>query len=142
MNRAVTTWVSFNVVAVAGFVVQAAALEILLQVGGCDYLGASALAVEIAVLHNFAWHTRWTWRGRETGPAAGWIPLLLRYHVTQGLFSLVGTVFFMRLLVGGAGSAAGSGQPVQYGTVRFAFGSEVFRFGSLCLQTTFGAPRR
>ena len=30
----------------------------------CQYLWATGLAVEAAVLHNFMWHRRFTWRDR------------------------------------------------------------------------------
>ncbi len=39
-----------------------AALTLLL---GPHYLVATALAVEMAVLHNFFWHRRWTWADRR-----------------------------------------------------------------------------
>jgi len=88
----------FNGVGVAGFVVQLAALAALLA-AGLHYLAATAIAVEAAVLHNFLWHERWTWRDR---PAAGTARLdrLWRFHLLNGLVSLVGNLLLMRLLVG------------------------------------------
>ena len=50
-----------------GFALQLGVLALLLRLG-LHYLAATALAVELAVLHNFAWHERWTWRDR---PPAG-----------------------------------------------------------------------
>jgi putative flippase GtrA len=51
------------------------------------------------VLHNFLWHERWTWRDR---PAAGIARLdrLWRFHVCNGLVSLIGNLILMRTLVG------------------------------------------
>ena len=88
----------FNGVGVAGFVVQLAALTALLA-AGVHYLAATAIAVEAAVLHNFLWHERWTWRDR---PAAGpeRLDRLWRFHILNGLVSLVGNLLIMRLLVG------------------------------------------
>jgi putative flippase GtrA len=88
----------FNLVGVAGFVLQLAALGLLLH-AGMHYLVATALAVEAAVLHNFLWHERWTWRDR---PASGRERLgrLGRFHLLNGLVSLVGNLAIMRLLVG------------------------------------------
>jgi len=93
--------VKFNSIGVAGFVVQITTLGVLLQLG-VGYLAATALAVEAAVLHNFFWHERWTWRDR---PAAGPTRLarLGRFHALNGLVSLVGNVLLMRLFVGTLG---------------------------------------
>jgi dolichol-phosphate mannosyltransferase len=88
----------FNAVGIAGFVVQIAVLATLLRMG-VHYLAATTLAVELAVLHNFACHERWTWRDR---PANGGMRLrrLGRFHAANGLVSLAGNLVLMRLLVG------------------------------------------
>jgi putative flippase GtrA len=88
----------FNLVGVVGFVLQLAVLAILLRTG-MHYLAATALAVEAAILHNFAWHERWTWGDR---PAARRERLgrLGRFHLLNGAVSLVGNLAIMRLLVG------------------------------------------
>lgn len=94
----------FNGVGVAGFALQLGLLAALLF-AGVHYLVATALAVEAAVLHNFAWHERWTWRDR---PATGRSRLarLWRFHALNGLVSLVGNVALMRVLVGAFGMPA------------------------------------
>jgi putative flippase GtrA len=97
MRAEVRSWLKFSVVSAAGVGVQAAALDLLLRLTPLHYLPASVLAVEAAVLHNFAWHKIWTWADRRGST----LSMLLRFHVTNGAFSLVGTVFVMRLLVGG-----------------------------------------
>jgi putative flippase GtrA len=61
---------AFVIVGALGFVVQIAALAALLA-AGCPYLIATAAAVEVAVLHNFAWHERWTWADRTSLMLAG-----------------------------------------------------------------------
>ena len=59
---------AFALVGCAGFVVQLSALEALTVGLGVPHLLATAGAVEVAILHNFAWHERWTWADR-TGRA-------------------------------------------------------------------------
>jgi len=88
----------FNAVGVIGFAVQLAALMLLVD-AGVQYLAATAIAVEAAILHNFVWHDRWTWRDR---PATGLTRLarLLRFHALNGGVSLAGNLALMRLLVG------------------------------------------
>ena len=61
------------------------------------YLCASAAAVELALLHNFVWHLHYTWRDRRGSSAV--MPQLLRFHLSNGLVSLVGNLALMRLLV-------------------------------------------
>ena len=78
---------AFIVVGFMGFVVQAVAL-VALQRAGVPLVAATALAVEAAVLSNFASHVRWTWRDRVGGEANGWVVRLLRFHSSAALISL------------------------------------------------------
>jgi len=57
-------WCKFNLVGGVGIAVQFAALFILKSVLDFNYLVATALAVEAAVLHNFVWHEHFTWDDR------------------------------------------------------------------------------
>ena len=88
----------FNGVGVLGFALQLGVLALLLR-AGVHYLAATALAVELAVLHNFAWHERWTWRDRPA-ESGGRTARLWRFHAANGLISLAGNLLLMRLLVG------------------------------------------
>jgi len=95
-------FLKFNSVGVAGFAVQMTVLAALLH-SGVHYLGATALAVEAAVLHNFVWHERWTWRDRQAAAGRGRFARLWRFHALNGLVSLSGNVLLMRLFVGTLG---------------------------------------
>ena len=97
-------FVKFNSVGVAGFLLQIGVLAALLHFG-VHYLAATALAVETAVLHNFVWHERWTWRDRPAS-GQGRLGRLFRFHALNGLVSLAGNVLLMRLLVGTFGLPA------------------------------------
>lgn len=91
----------FNGVGIIGFFVQLGVLSLLIRLS-LHYVVATALAVETAVLHNFLWHERWTWRDR---PAAGTARLdrLWRFHALNGLVSLTGNLILMRIFVGACG---------------------------------------
>lgn len=93
-------WLRFNAVGLAGIGVQLSALAALTQFGGLPVLAATAIAVEAAVLHNFYWHERWTWNTRG---APGVWRRLLRFHLANGLVSLVSNLLWMRILTGAAG---------------------------------------
>jgi putative flippase GtrA len=88
----------FNGVGLLGFAVQLAVLGALIHLR-LHYLAATAVAVEVAVLHNFAWHERWTWRDRAAVPGSG-ARRLWRFHASNGVISLAGNLVLMRLLVG------------------------------------------
>jgi putative flippase GtrA len=95
----------FNFVGGIGIGVQFAALFILKSVLHLNYLLATALAVETAVLHNFVWHERFTWAERvmreRTRP---WcrrsLARLVRFHLGNGAVSILGNLALMKLLVG------------------------------------------
>ena len=95
-------WVKFSAVGVAGVGIQLAALMLFKSGVGLHYLVATALAVEVAVLHNFAWHEHWTWRDRtRTNPERRLVlGRLVRFHVSNGLVSILSNLLLMRLFVG------------------------------------------
>ena len=101
MSRALSLrWLKFNLVGAIGFLVQLAALAFF--VGGLrmNYLVATALAVEIAVLHNFVWHELYTWRDRTRQAPGGTLRRLVGFNLTTGTLSIVGNLLIMRVLVG------------------------------------------
>ncbi len=94
MNRPVpqgtaARWIAFAAVGMLGFAVQMGAFVALTRLAAWPYPIATALAVEMAVLHNFVWHQRWTWADR---PTAGAARRLLQFNVTNGLTSIFGNV--------------------------------------------------
>ncbi|MGA7632177.1 MAG: GtrA family protein [Terriglobales bacterium] len=93
-------WIKFNAVGAIGIVVQLAALAILRSWLKLNYLLATAIAVEIAVLHNFVWHERFTWADRPPSRLAHSLIRLAKFNATNGAVSIVGNLLLMRLLVG------------------------------------------
>jgi putative flippase GtrA len=57
-------WLKFNFVGALGIGVQFAVLFLLKSLLHFDYLVATAIAVEAAVMHNFVWHEQFTWVDR------------------------------------------------------------------------------
>jgi putative flippase GtrA len=67
-----------------------------------NYLAATAIAVETAVVHNFVWHERFTWAHR-TRLDRGWrhsLLRLLRFNLSNGAVSILGNLALMKLMVG------------------------------------------
>ncbi len=95
-------WLKFNLVGAIGIGVQLATLWMLVHVRGrFNYLLATGLAVEIAVLHNFVWHHRFTWADRVNGHWRDMARRLLHFNLSNGAVSVIGNVVLMRLLAGG-----------------------------------------
>ena len=89
-------WWRFNLVGVGGFALQLGILWVLARICGIHYLIATALAVEVAVLHNFAWHEAWTWHNLET---EGRWRRLLRFNLANGFVSIASNVLLTLLLM-------------------------------------------
>jgi putative flippase GtrA len=90
-------WLKFNAVGAGGIAVQLATLAFLKSALRLDYLAATALAVEAAVVHNYLWHERFTWADRAS--RSSW-ERFAKFNLTTGLFSIAGNVLVMRVLVG------------------------------------------
>lgn len=90
-------WIRFNVVGAAGMALQLAALALFNRIMHGHYLLASAAAVELTLLHNFSWHLRYTWRDRS--PSSRVLPRLIRFHLSNGLVSMLGNLVLMRIFV-------------------------------------------
>ena len=94
----------FNLVGVAGAGVQLLAFWLLLHATQLRAAEAAAVAVEIAVLHNFIWHERFTWRDRANyRQTAG---RFWRFHAANGLISVFGNMGVTYFLVEWLGTPA------------------------------------
>jgi dolichol-phosphate mannosyltransferase len=101
-------WLKFNLVGVLGFGLQTAVLFVLTHVTPqVSYLAATVVAVELAVVNNFVWHQRWTWKDRPTTTKKDALRRLLKFNLTSGLFSIAGNLVFMSILVGNVGLPIG-----------------------------------
>jgi len=98
----VRRWVKFNVVGGLGIGVQLVALAAFRSWLKLDYLLATGLAVEIAVIHNFLWHERFTWADRPAGRLWRSLVRFAKFNASNGAISMAGNLVLMRLLVGTA----------------------------------------
>ncbi len=92
-------WLKFNFVGGVGIGVQLATLAFFRSVLHFNYLVATALAVETAVIHNFLWHERFTWRDRRAVHAWQSAKRLVKFNATNGAVSLAGNLLIMCALV-------------------------------------------
>ena len=102
---AIVRWCKFNLVGGIGIGVQFVSLFLLKSVLRFDYLFATAIAVEAAVVHNFVWHEQFTWADRTKLDVAEprWrrsLPRLVRFNLTNGAVSILGNLALMKVMVG------------------------------------------
>jgi putative flippase GtrA len=97
VKRLALRWLKFNLVGGLGIAVQLGCLALLRL--WMHYLVATALAVEAAVLHNFVWHERFTWKDRPGGGRERLLRLV-RFHLGNGAVSILGNVGLMWLFMG------------------------------------------
>jgi dolichol-phosphate mannosyltransferase len=94
-------WIKFNVVGMLGFGLQSGALFALTHSAyPVNYLAATAIAVEVAVLNNFVWHQRWTWSDRPSATKKETLCRLAKFNITTGTVSITGNLILMSVLVG------------------------------------------
>jgi putative flippase GtrA len=96
-------WLRFNAVGLAGVVVQLGCLALLVHGAGMHFFPATLLAVEAAVVHNFLWHQRWTWRDRPLPGGRGLAGRFWRFQALNGAISLGVNSGAMLALAGAAG---------------------------------------
>ncbi|MBI4877348.1 MAG: GtrA family protein [Acidobacteria bacterium] len=82
-------WLRFLATGAAGIGVQTCSLVFLREALGMSVMPVSAAAVEIAVLHNFFWHLRWTWAvPRECLTPKSVFERLWQFNLTNGMVSI------------------------------------------------------
>lgn len=90
-------WCKFNLVGAMGMAVQLGALSLLMRWTHRHYFAATAAAIELTLLHNFVWHLHYTWRDRRSAP--GWLAQLIRFHLSNGMVSMLGNLALTGVLV-------------------------------------------
>jgi putative flippase GtrA len=99
--RQTTRWLRFNLVGVAGFVLQMLTLAVVTRWLGVATSVAVPIAVLVAVSHNFLWHERVTWPGQQReGRLRRW----LSFNLSNGLISVVTNVVVTAVIVATTGT--------------------------------------
>lgn len=89
----------FSLVGFIGAVLQLTLVSLLTTYFGVLSAAATLVAVEITILHNFAWHERFTWGNRGLKSSRQLVLRLWRFHAGNGLVSLAGNTILMYCLV-------------------------------------------
>ena len=94
-------WGVFNLVGVAGFVLQIAAIAALTRAAGWTPFMATAVALEGTALVNFVSHSRWTWGDRPETSLGGWLRRYGRYQAAKTVSLAASLVMTTALSHGG-----------------------------------------
>jgi putative flippase GtrA len=89
----------FFVTGVAGFVCQIATLAVLVSFFSMNYVIATIIAIELAIVFNYVCHEHWTWRDRPARNGGERVARLLKFHAMTALTSITGGVLITALLV-------------------------------------------
>jgi putative flippase GtrA len=90
-------WCKFNLVGALGMAVQLISLALINRWTAGHYLFATAAAIELTLVHNFVWHLNYTWRDRRRRSA--FLAQFVRFHLSNGLVSMLGNLALMPILV-------------------------------------------
>jgi putative flippase GtrA len=88
---------AFLAVASGGFLLQTVTVALLTHVASVTPELATAIAVEIAVVHNFFWHERWTWGDRAAAHSR--LRRFGAYQLATGSTSLAGNLLVVAAAV-------------------------------------------
>lgn len=83
-------FVRFALAGAGGFAIQVGMLAVLTSLFDVNYMVATLIAVEAAILSNFAWHQQWTWKDRAGG--APMLRRLLRFNALTATTSIAGSI--------------------------------------------------
>jgi putative flippase GtrA len=125
----------FSAAGASGFAVQLATLGLLVNGLGVNYLWATVIAVEAAIIVNYVWHERYTWKDRPAATTRERWMRLGRFNALTSLTSMAGSVVVTTLLVETASMApivANAISVIVLGALNFA-GSERFVFRAAAL---------
>jgi dolichol-phosphate mannosyltransferase len=122
-------WCRFVATGAVGFVVQMASVALVTR-AGAHYLIAIAVGVEAAIVSNYLWHERWTWRDRPAAGVGTRLARLWRFNLLTGLTSILGCLAVTAALVERLGLsplAANAVAVVLLGLLNFV-GAEIWVF--------------
>jgi putative flippase GtrA len=95
VSRGSVRFVRFALAGTGGLLVQIATFAVLNSLLNVNYLVTTLVAVEAAILSNFVWHQRWTFRDRS----GSWLERLIQFNALTAVTSIVGSVFVTAVLV-------------------------------------------
>jgi len=132
----------FNIVGLLGIGVQLSVVALMSVAAGVDPATASVTGAGAALVHNFAWHVRWTWRDRHL---RGWrlAAAFVCFVGSNGLISLAGAALLVPMLMTTTGVPAVVANVLTIavcGGLNFVLAHATVGFFALTVRATSLAP--
>src|SRR5262245_51328647 len=107
---------AFIAVATGGFLIQTTVVALLTGQASAAPELATAIGVELALLHNFLWHERWTWSDRLAGSGSR-LQRFAGYQLATGSTSIIGNIVLVSAAVRAFGLDATAANVVAVGVM-------------------------
>jgi putative flippase GtrA len=92
-------WIRFNAIGVMGVGLQLLLLSFFRTFFHFGYLLSTAIAVQCALIHNFFWHQRWTWKSAVPSTRKESLRRFVKFNSSSGSISILGNLGFTSLIV-------------------------------------------
>jgi len=92
-------WIRFNAIGTMGVGVQLLFLFLLQTFFHLSYLLSTAIAVQCALIHNFFWHQKWTWKSAAGVTKKESFRRFVRFNSSSGPISILGNVGFTSMII-------------------------------------------
>src|SRR5436309_8998592 len=99
MITTIKKWMRFNAIGAMGVGVQLLLLSLLTTTFHFGYLLSTAIAVQCALIHNFFWHQRWTWKSAVPSSKKEWFRRFVKFNSSSGSISMLGNLGFTSVIV-------------------------------------------
>ncbi|HSE40659.1 MAG TPA: GtrA family protein [Acidobacteriota bacterium] len=84
----------FNAIGAMGVGVQLLSLVLITRLFHLNYLFATLIAVQFALVHNFFWHQRWTWKDSKAASRKESLKRFMKFNSSSGAISMLGNLGF------------------------------------------------
>jgi putative flippase GtrA len=99
MIQIVKKWLRYNAIGLMGLGIQLLLLFLLTSFFHWNYFLATLFAVQCALIHNFLWHQRWTWKDRTVQSKRESVWRFIRFNSSSGTLAIISNLGFTALLV-------------------------------------------
>jgi Predicted membrane protein len=99
MIKILRKWVRYNAIGLMGLGLQLILLFLLTRFVHLNYFVATLFAVQCALIHNFLWHQRYTWKENVVRSKKESVMRFVRFNSSSGTLAIISNLGFTALLV-------------------------------------------
>jgi dolichol-phosphate mannosyltransferase len=91
-------FIKFGIVGGSGILVNMGFLWFFTEIAGLYYLISSVLAIALAMINNFIWNDRWTWRDRGEPGIKAYLSRIIKFIVVSSIAAYIGNLGVLWIL--------------------------------------------